>query len=186
MRVFSVLVLFVCSASAFSVPLAARSSPLLLRSTPRASNLHVRDSSAAVMYGGGGPFGPGPDPFGRPSGSPRLGGGGGGFDPRDLLGPVIFAALLFSGVLGWLFNGLLFLTLLPLIAVPLFQWYVSANLVEGTCPECAAPAQVLKGQRGFCGYCGSTFSSELSGSMFLREGGKASEDGVVEVDVFVD
>ena len=116
----------------------------------------------------------------------RLGGGGfggGGFDPRSLVGPVVFASLIASGALGWIFNGILFLTLLPLVAGPVVQWYLSNNLLEGTCPECAAPVQVLKGQRGACMACGATVSSEMRDGVFLREGVAAREDGVVEVDV---
>ena len=127
------------------------------------------------------------------SGEPvlRLGGGGfgggGGFNPRDLVGPVIFASLIASGALGWLFNGILFLTLLPLIAGPIFSWYVQANLVEGACPECGSPVQVLKGQRGGCMTCGATMGSDLgSGNVFLRVDSVQREDGVVEVEVITD
>ena len=41
--------------------------------------------------------------------------GGGGFDPRDLVGPVVLLSLVASGALGWIFNGLLFLSLLLLL-----------------------------------------------------------------------
>ena len=117
------------------------------------------------------------------------GSGGGNFDPRSLVGPVIFASLIASGALGWLFNGLLFLSVLPLVVGPLFSWYLENNLMEGNCPECGAPVQVLKGQRGQCMYCGSSMSSDRTPSgVFTREGVKASpsEDGVVEVEVLTD
>lgn len=114
-------------------------------------------------------------------------GGGGGFNPRELVGPIIFASLIASGALGWLFNGLLFLSLVPLVVGPIFSWYIQNNLMEGTCPECGSPAQVLKGQSGQCMYCGNTYSSELSSSgVFTRSGVKAREDGVVEVEVLTD
>ena len=120
----------------------------------------------------------------------RLSGGGGGFDFRGLVGPIVFGSLLASGALGWIFNGLLFLSFLPLVLGPLYSWYVENNLLEGTCPECGSPVQVLKGQRGQCFYCGSTFSSELSASgVFIREGSaptRPREDGVVEVEVLTD
>ncbi|EOD04881.1 hypothetical protein EMIHUDRAFT_220681 [Emiliania huxleyi CCMP1516] len=101
------------------------------------------------------------------------------------------------GALGWLFNGLLFLSLVPLVVGPLISWYISSNLIEGACPECGAPVQVLKGQSGTCFSCGSSFSDDRDAStgVFTRQGaassswfgeGGASEDGVVEVDVIVD
>jgi len=115
------------------------------------------------------------------------GGGGGGFDPRSLITPLVLGALIASGALGWLFNGLLFLALVPLIVGPLVSWYISSNLLEGSCPECGSTVQVINGQRGQCFSCGATMSSELSASgVFTREGAAAREDGVVEVEVVKD
>ena len=76
---------------------------------------------------------------------------------------------------------------LPPVAGPIFSWYVSNNLVEGACPDCGSPAQVLKGQRGNCMYCGASYGSELQNGVFMRNGGgAASRDGVVEVEVLTD
>lgn len=116
----------------------------------------------------------------------RLGPGGGGFDPRSLVGPVVLVSLFASGAIGWIFNGILFLAFIPLIAGPLVSWYLENNLLEGACPECGVPIQVLKGQRGSCMTCGATTSSNLYNGVFTREGSAASEDGVVEIDVIVD
>jgi hypothetical protein len=132
------------------------------------------------------------------------GGFGGGFRPGDLVLPVIFVSLVASGALGWIFNGLLFLSLIPLIGGPLFSWYISNNLLEGSCPECGVPVQVLKGQTGQCFSCGATCSSELQNGVFMRDGpqgvggggfgaggfggfgGNQRDDGVVEVEVITD
>ena len=151
------------------VPLASPRPQAAIAKLPRAK-------TPVAVYGGGG-FNSGP-----PGLPPR-----GGFDPRELVGPIIFISLIASGALGWLFNGLLFLSLIPLVAGPLFSWYLQNNLLEGNCPECGAPVQVLKGQPGMCMSCGSTMSSELSANgVFFREGAAAREDGVVEVDVLTD
>ena len=123
---------------------------------------------------GGGGFGSGPM------------GGGGGFDPSSLIGPVVLVSLIASGALGWIFNGILFLSLVPLVAGPLVSWYIQNNLLEGSCPECGVPVQVLKGQRGSCMACGASMSSELQRGVFTRDGAAAREDGVVEIDVLVD
>ena len=102
----------------------------------------------------------------------------------------------------WLFNGILFISLIPLFLGPLVSWYLESNLISGTCPECSAPAQTLKGQQGQCFSCGATFSSEkgAGSDVFLRTAGSqpsgpfggspfgrsSSEDGVVEVEVITD
>ena len=82
------------------------------------------------------------------------GGGGGGFDPKSLLGPALLFAFFASGLAGFLFQGVFFLSVLaflvPLVGFPLFQTWLSANLVEGTCPECGAPVQGIKGQESRC------------------------------------
>lgn len=132
--------------------------------------------------------------FGGP-GLPR--GGGPGFNPQSLVGPILFASLIASGALGWIFNGLLFLSLVPLVAGPLVSWYIQSNLVEGLCPECGSPTQVLNGQTGTCLYCGSAYSSDKADNsdVFLRTGSSAGpsnpfrsrpDDGVVEVEVLTD
>jgi hypothetical protein len=117
----------------------------------------------------------------------RGGGGGGNFDARELIGPIIFFSLLSSGALGWLFNGFLIISALPLILGPLVSWYLQANMIEGACPECGAPVTTLKGQRTQCNFCGASMSSERSPSgVFTREGTSTREDGVVEVEVLTD
>ena len=55
------------------------------------------------------------------------------------------------------------------------------------CPECGAPMKLLKmQQQERCYSCGALMSSEISGGVFMRTGGRTTEDGVVEVDVTVD
>mmetsp|Transcript_5122 Transcript_5122/g.11359 ORF Transcript_5122/g.11359 Transcript_5122/m.11359 type:complete len:215 (+) Transcript_5122:291-935(+) len=117
--------------------------------------------------------------------------GGPGFDLKGLVWPAVFVFLLTTGTLGFVFNFLngifLFLFVAPLIATPIFNWWLSHNLLEGTCPNCASPVQVIKGQQGQCFACGATMSSELSDSgVFLREGAASREKGVVDVDGVID
>ena len=75
--------------------------------------------------------------------------------------------------------------LVPLIGGPIFQWYINQNLLEGTCPDCGAPIQVLRPDcRGHA--CGSSVASELDASgVFMRVPGAASggDDGLVDVEV---
>ena len=109
---------------------------------------------------------------------------------EPLVGPLVFFLLLSSGALGVLFNvaNVIFLVifLVPLIGGPIFQWYINQNLLEGTCPDCGAPIQVLKDQSARCMSCGSSVASELDASgVFMRVPGAASggDDGLVDVEV---
>merc|ERR1719171_349659 len=103
----------------------------------------------------------------------------GGFDPNSLIGPAIFAGLFFSGALGWIFNFVigiqLLLFLLPVVGVPLFQWYVKQNLLEGRCPTCSVDVQTFKGQTNQCMQCGTVYTSELVDGMFLRQPSQTGE-----------
>jgi len=124
-------------------------------------------------------------------GAPQLPRGGPGFDPSSLVGPAVFAFLVFSGTLGWVFNlfggFFLLIFLLPIVVTPVFNWWLSNNLLEGTCPNCSSPVQVIKGQQGQCFSCGSTMSSEQSAQgVFLRDFAVSRESGVVDVDGVID
>jgi hypothetical protein len=161
--------------------------PATLLVRPRTTELSMQQPG---FRPGGGPPGLGP------------GGGGPGFNAGSLIQPIILVSLLASGALGWIFNGVLFILAIPLVVGPIVSWYIQSNLVEGTCPECSSPAQVLKGQQGQCLYCGSPFSSEkgAGSDVFLRTaspasgpfggspfgGPSSSDDGVVEVEVLTD
>ena len=108
MRPSSILLALLPCALAFSTPMrlpnslsrhvtgpdGMSASPLLSPIAPVAAQPRATDIS--LRLGGGGC------------------GGGGGFDPRSLVGPVIFVSLVASGALGWIFNGILFLSIIPL------------------------------------------------------------------------
>jgi len=117
------------------------------------------------------------------------GGGGPGFDWASLLPPIFLGYLFASGAAWWLFSGLfnfffLFAVVLPAVVVPIAQWWLSNNLVEGICAECGSPVQGIKGQRIQCMTCGALLSSDLDASgVFLREGAVATESGVVDIEV---
>lgn len=117
------------------------------------------------------------------------GGGGPGFDWASLLPPLFLGYLFASGAAWWLFSGLfnfffLFAVVLPAVVVPIAQWWLSNNLVEGICAECGSPVQGIKGQRIQCMTCGALLSSDLDASgVFLREGAVATESGVVDIEV---
>ena len=114
-------------------------------------------------------------------------GGPPNFDPSTLIGPAILAALIASGalwnILSFINGVFLLIFLLPLVGGPIFNWYLKNNLLEGTCPDCGFPQQILKGtSQHQCLNCGSIMSSELGVSgVFMRQG--LEKDGVVDVDV---
>lgn len=112
-------------------------------------------------------------------------GGPPGFDPSSLVAPLVLAALVASGAIWSILsfvNGLfLVLFLVPLVGGPLLNFYLKNNLLEGTCPDCGYPQQVLKGSAHQCLNCGAVMSSELTESgVFIRE--RLSDGGAV-VDV---
>ena len=120
------------------------------------------------------------------------GNGGGDFDPTSLVGPVVLVALVGSGAFWSIFqffNGLfLLLFLAPIVAGPLLNLYLSSNLIDGACPDCGAPQQLLKQEpRHQCTNCGTIMSTESESGIFLREGlrndGRVVDvDGVIDVD----
>jgi len=117
--------------------------------------------------------------------------GNGGFDLGQLVPAVLLIALFASGAWVWVFaaiNGLVLFTLaIALLAPPALEWWLSRNLVEGTCPDCGTPQQVLKGQPSFqCQVCGTRITSERSESGVLMREGMANEDGLVDVAASVD
>ncbi len=112
-------------------------------------------------------------------------GGPPGFDPSSLVALLVLAALVASGAIWSIVsfvNGLfLVLFLVPLVGGPLLNFYLNNNLLEGTCPDCGYPQQLLKGSSHQCLNCGAVMSSELTESgVFIRE--RLSDGGAV-VDV---
>jgi hypothetical protein len=119
-------------------------------------------------------------------------GGGGGFDPSSLIGPAILALLIGSGAFWSILqfvNGIFLLILLvPLVAGPLFNWFLASNLLEGACPDCGTPQQVIKASgRHQCTNCGTIMSTTRSESgIFLREGLRNDDGGIVDVQGVID
>jgi len=124
----------------------------------------------------------------EPASMRYLGEGPGGFDVGSLAAPLFIGFLFASGAAWFLFQSFFVLFfIVPLVVAPVFQWYLQNNLLEGTCPQCGAPAQGLKGQSTQCFACGTTMSCEVSESgVFYREGAAAREPGVVDVEIEVD
>jgi ribosomal protein S27E len=119
-------------------------------------------------------------------------GGGGGFDPSSLIGPAVLILLLGSGAFWTIIqfiNGVFLLVLLvPLVAVPLVNWYLSSNIIDGACPDCGAPQQVIKSAgRHQCANCGTIMSTTRSESgIFLREGLRNDDGSVLDVKGVID
>jgi len=73
---------------------------------------------------------------------------GGGFNPSSLIGPAILVTLIASGafwnILAFANGVFLLIVLVPLVATPLIKLYLSSNVLDGACPDCGAPQQVLE------------------------------------------
>lgn len=83
--------------------------------------------------------------------------------------------------LGWLVNGLiallLFLFLLPIIAVLILNWWVRRQLVSGNCPVCRYEFMGIKDMEVNCPNCGEPL--RLAPNAFER----LTPPGTVDVQV---
>lgn len=88
--------------------------------------------------------------------------------------------LVVTGRIGIIFDSFLFLfafvTIVPVIAVLAFRWWLSRQLVQGHCPSCGATVTGLKGQSFPCTVCGNTVQGEPSGRFSVKDPASATID----------
>ena len=68
------------------------------------------------------------------------------------------------------------ISVVPVLAMVGFRWWVSRQIVEGTCPSCGATVTGLRGQTFQCTVCGTTMQGEKSGNFFVKDPSKATID----------
>lgn len=95
--------------------------------------------------------------------------------------------LVLTGRIGFIFDSFLFLfafvTIVPVLAVLAFRWWLSRQLVQGTCPSCGASVTGLKGQNFPCAVCGNTVQGDPSGSFSVKDPATATIDiDATEID----
>lgn len=90
------------------------------------------------------------------------------------------AWLVLTGRIGVLFDSFLILfaivTIVPVIAMVGFRWWINRQLVQGTCPSCGAMVTGLKGQSFQCNVCGNTMQGENTGNFSVKDPSKATID----------
>lgn len=72
--------------------------------------------------------------------------------------------LVLSGKISWIFDSLLIffsvLSILPIVGLVVFRWWVSKNVVQVYCPNCSAPVVGIKGREVPCSNCGYLLTVE--------------------------
>lgn len=90
------------------------------------------------------------------------------------------AWLVVTGRIGFIFDSFLvlfaFVTIVPVLAVLAFRWWLSRQLVQGTCPSCGSVVTGLKGQSFPCTVCGNTVQGENTGDFSVKDPTSATID----------
>lgn len=88
--------------------------------------------------------------------------------------------LVVTGRIGVLFDSFLILfaivTIVPVIALLGFRWWINRQVVRGTCPSCGANVTSLRGQTFQCTSCGSTMQDEDRGNFSVKDPSSATID----------
>lgn len=88
--------------------------------------------------------------------------------------------LVITGRIGFIFDSFLvlfaFVTIVPVLAVLGFRWWLSRQLVQGTCPSCGSVVTGLKGQSFPCTVCGNTVQGETTGNFSVKDPTSATID----------
>lgn len=84
-----------------------------------------------------------------------------------------------TGRIGILFDSFLILfailTIVPVLAVVAFRWWINRQLVQGTCPSCGADVTGLRNQPFQCMSCGNTVILE-QGDFSVKDPSSATVD----------
>ncbi|GJQ12835.1 hypothetical protein GpartN1_g4626.t1 [Galdieria partita] len=72
--------------------------------------------------------------------------------------------LVLTGKISWIFDSFFIffsvLSILPIIGLLVFRWWVSKNVVQLFCPNCSTPVVGIKGREVPCSNCGYLLSVE--------------------------
>lgn len=103
----------------------------------------------------------------------------------------ILVWLVITGRIGFIFDSFLIifavLSVVPVVGLLLFRWWVSSNISEGVCPNCGAAVTGIKAQPFQCMSCGQVIMADRTGSFGLNDPTQATVDvqakDVIDVDV---
>lgn len=88
--------------------------------------------------------------------------------------------LIITGRIGVLFDSFLILlvvvSIVPVVAIIVFRWWVGRQLVQGTCPNCGADVTGLRGQPFQCAACGTILQGDGTGSFSVNDPTSATID----------
>lgn len=88
--------------------------------------------------------------------------------------------LIFTGRIGIIFDSFLILfgvmTIVPVLAILGFRWWINRQLVQGTCPSCGTSVTGLRGQAFKCTVCGRPVQGENTGNFSVKDPSSATID----------
>jgi hypothetical protein len=88
--------------------------------------------------------------------------------------------LVLTGRIGFIFDSFLFLfifiSVVPVLGLFAFRWWVSMQVVKGSCPNCGAAVTGLRNQPFQCMKCGQQVSGDESGFSWDAEPSNATID----------
>lgn len=88
--------------------------------------------------------------------------------------------LVLTGRIGVLFDSFLILfavvSVVPVVAVLAFRWWVNRQLVQGECPSCGTAVTGLRGQPFQCMNCGNVVQGENQGDFSVNDPSSATID----------
>lgn len=98
--------------------------------------------------------------------------------------------LVITGRIGFIFDSFLIifavLSVVPVVGLLLFRWWVSSNISEGVCPNCGSAVTGIKAQPFQCMSCGQVIKADRAGSFGLNDPTQATVDvqatDVIDVD----
>lgn len=90
------------------------------------------------------------------------------------------AWLVITGRIGILFDSFLFifafLTIVPVLAVVVFRWWLNRQLIQGACPNCGAQVTGLRNRPFPCTSCGTTVVLGKRGNVSVKDPSTATID----------
>lgn len=88
--------------------------------------------------------------------------------------------LILTGRIGWIFDSVLILlallSVVPVVGILAFRWWLNRQLVQGVCPSCGAPVTGLRNQPFQCLSCGQVVQGEDMGSFSVNDPSSATID----------
>ncbi|EME28579.1 uncharacterized protein Gasu_39560 [Galdieria sulphuraria] len=100
--------------------------------------------------------------------------------------------LVLSGKISWIFDSFLIffsvISIIPIIGLLVFRWWVTQNVVQVFCPNCSSPVVGIKGREVPCSNCGYLLTVDdqviiAKDSSNRKDGNKKKQSTISVIDV---